>query len=370
VHKPYITSPSNPNIGRAPTQHLPANPHRPPSNVATAPSHHPHPLPGRVTPKPPRQTGKLPGTYVTPRKPLPLNMGNARLPANRINMAGLNSNRNKLGAAVLSLAPPNSPLGAAAGATLSAALMGRTPRTAHVPAYLGTIVQTAPPPALDLARAVSSGLSAPTRSATFSLDFSKLSDAISSVGMGEGGRSWVGDQLEMAGVGEEYIDQVDDALVSGDMEQIDEQLVNIGAGPSFRRRVANMVGVQQAWDNFRAMNENGVAAQDLQGAMEGVVSQLEEATRVGNLPAVGNPIVSEEFPVVLSNPKETTMPIAFLLDGGELTLQPGQCLKLRAGKLYDVIFDRGGEFGESGFTLHGGRYDFEVGDAGVQLFKQ
>ncbi len=71
--------------------------------------------------------------------------------------------------------------------------------------------------------------------------------------------------------------------------------------------------------------------------------------------------------VVLENAAGSTIAVGFLAHGVEYWLEPGQQLRLTGSSPYEVVFDRGGEFGVAREMLRPGRYGFRVTEQGWTL---
>ena len=70
--------------------------------------------------------------------------------------------------------------------------------------------------------------------------------------------------------------------------------------------------------------------------------------------------------IVLRNPRENRLPVAFLLDEQVQTLEPGSELVVHSVRA-NIRFDRGGVYGESRLVLEPGLYRFDVGSQGWRL---
>jgi hypothetical protein len=70
--------------------------------------------------------------------------------------------------------------------------------------------------------------------------------------------------------------------------------------------------------------------------------------------------------LLLTNPSDSGGLIRYLVNGDEHTLEPGGSQHLHEGR-WLIEFHRGGEFGETAYTLRGGSYRFEVTERGWDL---
>ena len=68
--------------------------------------------------------------------------------------------------------------------------------------------------------------------------------------------------------------------------------------------------------------------------------------------------------VVLLNPLENAVPVAYTLNGTPYAIKPGFEQKLPAGQPWTLEFDRGGAFGLARYTLAAGIYQFRVTEKG------
>jgi hypothetical protein len=77
-----------------------------------------------------------------------------------------------------------------------------------------------------------------------------------------------------------------------------------------------------------------------------------------------------QTPLQLWNSGGQKVPVAFLVDGQQVTLHDGQSHTFYGSGAKLVEFDRGGDFGTTRRSLTGNRYEFVITDRGWDLVRQ
>lgn len=63
-------------------------------------------------------------------------------------------------------------------------------------------------------------------------------------------------------------------------------------------------------------------------------------------------------PIRITNPSTATAPINYSLNGFQYTIRPGESQTLINDRLWTIQFDRGGEFGQTRYSLSPGQFEF------------
>jgi hypothetical protein len=77
-----------------------------------------------------------------------------------------------------------------------------------------------------------------------------------------------------------------------------------------------------------------------------------------------------QTPLQIWNSAGQKLPVAFVVDGQELTLHDGQSHTFYGSGAKLVEFDRGGDFGTARRSLTGSQYEFVITDAGWDLVRR
>lgn len=76
-----------------------------------------------------------------------------------------------------------------------------------------------------------------------------------------------------------------------------------------------------------------------------------------------------EIPVVILNSEKTGVAVHYVVDGVAYTTQSGYSQRLVVSPRSTIVFDRGGRFGETKYSLSAGVYEFRPSDTGWALYK-
>jgi hypothetical protein len=100
------------------------------------------------------------------------------------------------------------------------------------------------------------------------------------------------------------------------------------------------------------------------------VERVIEAPRPVALPQSANLASSTRQPLQIWNSAGRKVPVAFVVDGQEVTLQDGQSHTFYGGGARLVEFDRGGSFGTARRSLAGSEYEFVITSSGWDLVRR
>ncbi|MDR3635753.1 MAG: hypothetical protein P4L84_18270 [Isosphaeraceae bacterium] len=83
-----------------------------------------------------------------------------------------------------------------------------------------------------------------------------------------------------------------------------------------------------------------------------------------------NTATAPALTVMIRNQDSSGLTINYAVNGTPYSTPNGSAQRLDVPPKAQIVFDRGGEFGEARYTLRSGVYDFQVTDRGWELYKQ
>ena len=102
----------------------------------------------------------------------------------------------------------------------------------------------------------------------------------------------------------------------------------------------------------------------------GYYANQQPAANVNPQPAANPNPNPASAPVKIVNPSSSTNTLNYILNGKPYTIQPGYSQSLAAGETWKIQFNRGGTFGNGGYTLSGGTYTFTPTEKGWELYRK